>query len=696
MSVNEHLLLIGIGPVQDFIRTARRCRDYWYGSRLLSDLAKEAARAVVRTCGDESALIFPPSIPEDPHIAVANKVLARVGDRASAETAAGAATNAVREALLARWSELVESLDGTATRALDAEMGRAQLDDLIEIQWVAVPNDDYLEARERAEALLSARKLTRTWSQPGWDRRHGIPKSSLDGAREQVIDEKTRDRWSKDAPWRLREAFDLRPQEGLAGPGLLKRRGIPIASDANLGGQDAYRHFHSTSHMAAAPLLTRIARGVEDGAVRRFQQRLSKIGLHDDHPAVRLTDAHDADGAVIRPSLTPFDGGPSVEPERVFAPRSRQRGYDGSIFFEGRLRSLLEEQPNRDLRTALEDAPSPRARSELLRRTTREAEGALADCLRALDLSRPPCPYYAFLLADGDRVGQAFTALGQWAQKQKSDPLIAHQDLAKALADYAGRARRIVIEHGGSPIYAGGDDVSALLPLHTAIPCARALRDHFVATMRAALPTDWPGAALPNMSAGLAIVHHLTTMSEARALAESAEKAAKDPARGARNALAVIADKRSGAQLEVYGHWSTTFGDGTRPDTDGLDGRLWTWCRSYRRGRLPHGAAFQLEEALRPFELASLSEATGLSEPPEGRPAAIRDLALRVLSRRRVLQSGRSDPLDEETHALLSACIGENAVRDVQRLSRELQVARLLLGALDDAWGPDAADGVKA
>ena len=40
------LLEIAVGPVQDFIAAARRCRDLWYGSHLLSELSKAAALAL--------------------------------------------------------------------------------------------------------------------------------------------------------------------------------------------------------------------------------------------------------------------------------------------------------------------------------------------------------------------------------------------------------------------------------------------------------------------------------------------------------------------------------------------------------------------------------------------------------------------------------------------------------------------------
>ncbi|MBK8265600.1 MAG: hypothetical protein IPK80_30260 [Nannocystis sp.] len=40
------LLILTLGPVQDFIAAARRCRDLWFGSWLLSERSKAGAAAI--------------------------------------------------------------------------------------------------------------------------------------------------------------------------------------------------------------------------------------------------------------------------------------------------------------------------------------------------------------------------------------------------------------------------------------------------------------------------------------------------------------------------------------------------------------------------------------------------------------------------------------------------------------------------
>src|SRR5829696_1712564 len=54
----SHVLILTLGPIQDFIETARRTRDLWFGSWLLSELSKATAEAIARVVGIE-ALVFP-------------------------------------------------------------------------------------------------------------------------------------------------------------------------------------------------------------------------------------------------------------------------------------------------------------------------------------------------------------------------------------------------------------------------------------------------------------------------------------------------------------------------------------------------------------------------------------------------------------------------------------------------------------
>ena len=80
--MKSYLYVLSIGPVQDFIAAARRTRDLWLGSHLLSEISKAAAKRI----DDEGGrLIFPnlkkeklepSSSPDAPN--VANIILAEL------------------------------------------------------------------------------------------------------------------------------------------------------------------------------------------------------------------------------------------------------------------------------------------------------------------------------------------------------------------------------------------------------------------------------------------------------------------------------------------------------------------------------------------------------------------------------------------------------------------------------------------
>lgn len=49
--MTPNLLLVSLGPIQDFIASARRCQDLWFGSFLLSELSRATAEAIMDVAG---------------------------------------------------------------------------------------------------------------------------------------------------------------------------------------------------------------------------------------------------------------------------------------------------------------------------------------------------------------------------------------------------------------------------------------------------------------------------------------------------------------------------------------------------------------------------------------------------------------------------------------------------------------------
>src|SRR4051794_17602395 len=75
-----HVLVIHIGPVQEFIASARKCRDLWFGSWLISELARAVAKAIVdaENRPEADVLVFPGASVDNKNRSVANKIVARI------------------------------------------------------------------------------------------------------------------------------------------------------------------------------------------------------------------------------------------------------------------------------------------------------------------------------------------------------------------------------------------------------------------------------------------------------------------------------------------------------------------------------------------------------------------------------------------------------------------------------------------
>ena len=176
----SHLFVCSVGPVQDFIATARRSRDLWYGSWLLSELSKAAARSIADGGGQ---LVFPASIigsdlEPGSEFNTPNKVVAVLSN----------SPVAMAEGVDKAISKRLQDLRDDAFRSpgnqpfFDRTLAETQVSDLVEFYWSSVEFDEdsgYASARDLAELLLAARKTTRDFNPSKGDY---LPKSSLDGA----------------------------------------------------------------------------------------------------------------------------------------------------------------------------------------------------------------------------------------------------------------------------------------------------------------------------------------------------------------------------------------------------------------------------------------------------------------------------------------------------------------------------------
>jgi CRISPR-associated protein Cmr2 len=201
----SHLLAITVGPVQEFIAAARRTRDLWFGSHLLSEISREVAKAVERQGGH---LIFPASSDAEN---VANVILAEL-PTGEPKNVAAAAKQAAKDC----WKKFAEQARADAGNAVRADIWNEQVDDVIELYaaWLGA-TDNYAEDRKKLMRLLAGRKNCRDFLPAKG--RAGVPKSSLDGQRESVL--------KPPREWQERFRTRLRSREGeqLDVVGVVKR-----------------------------------------------------------------------------------------------------------------------------------------------------------------------------------------------------------------------------------------------------------------------------------------------------------------------------------------------------------------------------------------------------------------------------------------------------------------------------------------
>lgn len=221
--MSEILIELAFGPVHGFINAARRSRDLWVGSFLLSDLARAAGKSLLNSGAE---LIYPVSSrvlqdrdEEDSNLSNVLLAHCHADSMQHAARIAADAQQAARDALQTHADEAFKTWTQTGVR-LRGELWDLQVADAIETYaaWSVIEADGYRPAYERLKASFAARKNTRNFNPmfpPGKDAMgKGVPKSSLDGLRESVLP-KTRTAFPR--------RFGVNPGEQLDAMGCIKR-----------------------------------------------------------------------------------------------------------------------------------------------------------------------------------------------------------------------------------------------------------------------------------------------------------------------------------------------------------------------------------------------------------------------------------------------------------------------------------------
>lgn len=648
-----YLFQISLGPVQSFIADARRTRDLKFGSWFLSETARVAALALSQ--GHTACqLIFPALTiqeleqPEE-SLNVPNKILAYLREELSPTDLKKLAMG-VKDKIDERIVEMRDKVFGSIEEKLDYSRAKLQIADLVEYTWAAVEYDDrqaeisYDKARRMLEALMAARKNTRDFAEVTWG--GSEPKSSLNGQLECVIPkraypppwnyvldapseeerEKRKEEYKQKSTY-LRLYFDAGPHEKLSGVDLLKRLGM-MTETSTISTEDARSRsaFPSTSHMAALPFLS----------------GLNKLPTSAQQDVRQKRDTYVAALLDIRKIIPSFhlDMLPRSYQKQAFDSKVFSLGeYDGALLYPERFPDVVGD-------------------AQVFQTASKDFQDAI-DILKKLcdQIQLFPTAYYVLLAADGDFMGKVIDA-----QAKKPDGMQRHKDLSAALAKFAGEVNEIIKERAGVRIYSGGDDVLAMLPLHTAVECSRQLSQQFKAALK--VFTNEEGRS-PTLSVGLAVVHHLHPLGDALRIAREAEGRAKS---GEKDALAITVQKRGGPPCTVSGRWGM------------FDQRLELLVKLCASEIIPSGMAYELEEIVLRLEPGRERVAEPAVSPPHVQYAALRVFQRKLDEARR---RGHSENDTASTLRLLKEMIGLEQIQPVivGELADELVVARLFADA---------------
>ena len=500
-----------LGPVQGFIADARRTRDLWAGSFLLSWLSGQAMAALKAAGGD---IVFP-QVDDD---ALFKAIKGHGGTpyigslpnrfKADISKVQGDAGAICRQAVLDSWEALHSKvwknfIVSVAAQGNDTQgIWSRQVDNFWEINWVTG------DADENDGQWLDLRKNWRTAlppDEPGDKCRLMGRYQELSGHPRIGSGVKQKDFWKKLAAVHDISALDLKEDERLCAIALIKRLFPLIAQDVigwTPGGEKIdIRHWPSVSYVAAVPWLK--------------AAKVIPAKAHGDYWA-------NADAHIDKGHMGEFH-------TKLFGlPGQGFFKLDGHLLHQDGIKAWPDDGLNVDAATA---------RTALL--------DGLKDVQKRVGGSASE--FYAVLMMDGDKVGARIKG-------QAADISDGLAEFSKSVKDYFDPTESAHNPADGVLIYAGGDDVLALVPVDSAIDAALALRNKYQSAFVGAA-----GDAF-TLSAAIVIAQYKIPL---RAVLEQAHHYLDDIAKdeNGRNSLAIAIMKPGG----IASDWVVKWGPKTIP-----------------------------------------------------------------------------------------------------------------------------------
>lgn len=515
-----------LGPVQGFVAQARRTRDFWAGSFILSWLSSVAIACIEKQGG---TVQFP--VPDAAYLrhlygeAGAQDAYPQQGsipNRFKATTAqvpAGFHPEWVTQGVQAAWQALADSvwandladLAGNTTHTI----WERQTCNFWEMSWVLSAGDgaELLDQRKNWRDLVAAAEPGhKCMMMDGWQELSGVTHTHMPSVRKF---------WQQLAgSGKTGMATDLGEGEQLCALAFIKRRfaryfaQVEVDLPSQLGrvyGWQVPSAAPSVSFVAAAPWLAQVLDRAPLAALQDWNTAASRIASYSEVAHVQDDKPFEIDIRCVKDA---------ADKRRSEGLHRRWAGLDGQLYFP----------------TALEN---PRLFSD--QTAARQVLHQLQQLHRSAGLQSLPSPYYAILLMDGDQLGKH---MGEQAKQQP---------ISAALNQFTHKAGDIVRQHNGFLIYAGGDDVLALLPLDDALAAAAALQADYRAAFQAHCVKKGHDVQ-STLSGAIEFVHIRTPLTR---VLQDAHRLLDDVAKDdvGRNAIAVRVWKPSGLALQWAMPW---------------------------------------------------------------------------------------------------------------------------------------------
>lgn len=503
MSKTLHFTL---GPVQSFVEQARRTRDLWAGSFLLSYLSGHAMKAVI----DAGGKIAFPAV-TDEHGNVQDDLLQAILSLPHNSPEIGSLPNRFKASVPDDFEpECCQNVIQTKWQAIAAEVWKAYVEPIAELGhntqqiwdeqvanfWDTVWVIDQGPEDKSDSTWLDQRKNWRTYHPPAQCGDHCTLMgdwSELSGyirAHQQT---------EQDAFWnKLRQKtndFNLGENERLCAIALIKRLYPQIAGQI-IGWDLEVKHWPSTPYMAAVPWLFKVYEKDNQACLKYAEFIDQNLGKK-----------------VFTERSTQLEGTQKLE---------KFSQLDGNFYYINALENK-KATPLKQLEDGSDDV---------------EFRQQIIEELQTLQKAvSKPSPFYALLLMDGDHLGKLLREIGE-------------TEVSKSLSEFTERVDATIKQCCGKTVYAGGDDVLALLPLDQAIEAACQLRQDY----RQAFQQQKEAT----ISAAIIFAHYNTSL---RAVLKEAHHQLDDIAKdeNGRDSLAIAVMAGSGCTIK----WVSTWQDGS-------------------------------------------------------------------------------------------------------------------------------------